>query len=103
MAVNMSEIVEFVEERGGIYFRSILLPKGVRVPQHVHSHDHATYCGSGAALMLVDGIYMGIVSAGHAVEIKAGKQHEFEALEDGTRLACVHDVKSADSVKEKGL
>jgi quercetin dioxygenase-like cupin family protein len=93
------EIVEFVEECGGIYFRSILFNKGRRVPQHAHDHDHATYCGAGSAVWFVEGMFRGIVTAGHAVEIKAGKQHEFEALEDGTRLACVHDVKSAERQK----
>jgi quercetin dioxygenase-like cupin family protein len=99
----MKEIVEFVEEKGGIYFRSVLLPKGMKVPQHVHDHDHATYCGQGKAIMLVNGEFAALLRAGHAVEVKAGLEHEFLALEDDTRLACVHDVKSADSVKEKGL
>jgi hypothetical protein len=42
-AAAMSELVEFVEEVAGHYFRSILLPRaGMRVPQHTHDHDHAT-------------------------------------------------------------
>lgn len=100
----MSEIVEFVEEVKGIYFRSVLLPKaGARIPQHVHDHDHATFCGAGRALMIVDGVSQGEVLAGHAVPVLAGKKHEFVALEDGTRLTCVHDVASAESIKRKGL
>lgn len=100
----MSEIVEFVEEVCGIYFRSILIPrKGARVPQHAHDHDHATYCGQGSAAMYVDGIYTRVVKAGEAAKVEAGKQHAFQALEDNTRLTCVHDVASALSIKKKGL
>lgn len=95
--------VEFIEEVCGLYFRSILLNKGTLVPQHVHDHDHATYIGSGSARVWVNGQHMGDFPAGHAVPVKAGCFHQFEALEDGTRLACVHDVASADSVKAKGL
>lgn len=99
----MSEIVEFVEEKCGLYFRSILLNKGDSGEQHIHDHDHATYCGNGAASLFVDGDWKEDVRAGHAVEVKAGKKHRFLALEDNTRLTCVHDVASADSIKRKGL
>src|SRR5690348_9201064 len=98
----MSELVEFVDEKGGLYFRSVLLPSaGTWIDQHVHDHDHATYCGSGAAVLYVDGQAIEIVEAGHAVEIKAGKKHAFWSVEPNTRLTCVHDVKSAESVKRK--
>jgi quercetin dioxygenase-like cupin family protein len=98
------EAVEFVEEVCGIYFRSVFLPKaGMRVAQHTHDHDHATYCGAGRALVIVDGESNGEVVAGRAVAVLAGKKHEFVALEDGTRLTCVHDVASAESIKRKGL
>lgn len=100
----MSEIVEFVEEVCGIYFRSILLPRaGMRVPQHSHDHDHATLVGAGTARLYVDGQPAGDFHAGRAVPIIAGKHHAFEALEPGTRLTCVHNVASALSIKNKGL
>lgn len=100
----MSEIVEYVDEVCGIYFRSILIPKaGTRISQHAHDHDHATYIGQGKAALRIGGQLMGLFAAGRAIPILAGQQHEFEALEDNTRLTCVHDVKSADSIKQKGL
>jgi len=96
--------VQFVDEVAGLYFRSILLEKaGFVVPQHVHDYDHASYIGSGAARLWVNGEWIGDYQAGHAIEIKAGKEHVFEALEDNTRIACVHDAKSAESVKSKGV
>jgi mannose-6-phosphate isomerase-like protein (cupin superfamily) len=96
--------VEFVEEVAGIYFRSILLASaGDTVPQHSHDHDHATFVGSGKARVWVDGVWQSDVVAGHAIEIKAGRSHVFQALEPNTRLTCVHDVASAESVKRKGV
>lgn len=74
---------------GGIYFRSVRIDKNVKIPQHTHDHDHATYIGSGRAVLLVDDEYRGEYSSGEAVEIKGGKKHEFIALEDNTLLVCV--------------
>lgn len=96
----MNEIVEFVDEVAGLYFRSVLLPLGVKIPQHLHPYDHATYCGYGSAMMYVDGKRTRLVEAGQAVEIKANHKHEFESLEENTRLTCIHYTKSAEFIKE---
>lgn len=97
-------LVEFIEEVGGIYFRSIRLAKaGMFVPQHEHDHDHATFCGNGAARAWADNEWIGDVEQGRAIEIKAGRHHTFMALEDNTLLTCIHDLSSALSLKERGL
>lgn len=98
--VEQGEIVEFIEEVCGIYFRSVVLRKGVRIPQHVHSEAHPTLVGSGSARLFVDGVYTRDVLAGHAVEIKVGQIHTFEALEDNTRLTCIWPVEVAQRMKE---
>jgi quercetin dioxygenase-like cupin family protein len=86
--------VEFIEEVCGIYFRSILVEKeGMLVWQHVHDYDHATYIGSGAARLWVDGVWQADYQAGSAAGIKAGAKHVFQALKPNTRLACVHDAR----------
>jgi quercetin dioxygenase-like cupin family protein len=96
----MAETIQFA---GKFYFRSILLERaGDRVPQHRHDVAHPTLCGSGSAKYFVDGELMGTVVAGYAVEIEAGKLHEFVALEDGTRLTCVFDAEDAMRLQEKG-
>lgn len=97
--------VERIEpDVAGFYFRSILLEKaGTPIPQHAHDHDHATLVCSGAARVWIDGEYHGDFGAGRAVEIKAGKLHVFQALEPQTRLCCVHNIESAESVQRKGL
>lgn len=96
--------VEHIEEVAGLYFRSIVIPeKGMIADQHVHDHDHATFVGCGKVRAIGDGMILGEFDAGSAIEIKAGVHHQFEALEDNTRLACVHDIASAESVKAKGV
>lgn len=96
--------VEYIEEVMGLYFRSIVIPKaGMIADQHVHDHDHATYIGSGKIRAWGDGKFIGEFEAGRAVGVKAGVYHKFQALEDGTRLTCVHDIASAESVKAKGV
>lgn len=97
-------VVEYVGDVCGLYFRSILLPNvGDRAWQHVHDHDHATYIGNGSARLIIDGEPRGVYLAGQAVAVLAGHHHEFVALEENTRLTCVHDVASDASLKEKGL
>lgn len=97
-------IVERIEDQCGIYVRSILLEDaGMRVPQHVHDHDHATLVCSGRARVWVDGDEIGDFDAGHLVPVLKGKRHEFQALLPMTRLACIHDIASAESIKERGL
>lgn len=96
--------VERIEEVCGIYFRSVLLELvNTVIPQHQHDHDHATFVASGKARAWADGQWIGDYEAGSAVEIKAGSLHVFQALEPNTRLVCVHDIASAESIKEKGL
>ena len=101
----MSELaVESIHEVCGMYFRSVLLPqRGTRIPQHTHDHAHANYCGAGAAQFWRDGVHVQDVKAGDVIEIQAGHLHEFVALEDNTRLTCVHDIASAESIKVRGL
>lgn len=98
MAELMTEHIQ--ADVAGLYFRSVLLPLGMRIPQHVHPYDHATLVAQGAASLTVDGRYVGVYYAGQAIEITAGRQHEFMALEHGTRLVCVHHTASAEAASK---
>lgn len=100
----MEPLVEHIVEAGGIYFRSIRLPQtGMKVPQHVHDHDHATLVCQGRAQGYCDGVWMGVKGPGEVFEVKAGHQHEFQAVLPDTILTCVHDIESTLSIKRKGL
>lgn len=85
----------------GLYFRSVLLPEGVMIPQHQHPYDHATLVASGKARLLVDGVWQGDYEAGEAIEIKAYHDHVFLSLAPNTRLVCVHHTKSAVAASRK--
>jgi hypothetical protein len=92
--------IEFIQEVCGIYFRSVLLEdSGTVIPQHTHSHDHATYVGSGKVRLWVDGKWLGDFPAGQAIGIEKDKFHLFQSLEPNTRLTCVHDLHSAALIK----
>lgn len=94
--------VEYIEEVCGLYFRSIVLAKGQVVPQHVHPYNHATFIASGRARAWSGGNWKGDFEAGRAVEVTAGIEHVFQALEDNTRLSCIHDTRSAEFIKSTG-
>jgi quercetin dioxygenase-like cupin family protein len=97
----MEGLVEQIQtDVAGLYFRSIVLPAFVMVPQHEHPYDHATLVASGSVKLWVDGEFMGKFEAGQAVEIKANRKHEFLSLVDGTRLVCVHHTASAVAAME---
>lgn len=100
----MNELVQFVDEVAGVYFRTVLFHvAGTRIPQHVHDYDHATMICSGSARLFVNGQAVADYQAGQVALIKANHHHEFESLEDNTRLSCVHNVASALSMKVKGI
>lgn len=94
--------VEWADEVCGIYFRTIVLPKkGDKVPRHSHHHDHATYVAMGSVKAWEEDECLGEFEAGEAIPMRAGYDHEFEALEDQTRIACVHAMERAPRVKGK--
>lgn len=95
-------IVETIETIGGLYFRSILLPKSwLQANQHVHDYSHVNICAAGSAQFWQDGVHIKDVRGGDVVEIPANHQHHFVSLEPNTRLICVHDIASAESIKQK--
>lgn len=96
-------LVETIQaDVSGLYFRSVLLHEvGTIIPQHVHDYDHATFVGSGAVDLCVDGNYVGRYHAGQAIAIEAGRSHVFQAVEPMTRLCCVHHTESAISAQRK--
>lgn len=100
MSAEIVEVIHDCTEWCGIYIRSVVLAKtGDKGEQHAHDFDHLTYCGAGAAEFYQNGELVGIVKAGDAARVMANQQHYFVALEDNTRLACIHDVSSAEAAR----
>lgn len=100
----MTEIVEFVDEVGEIYGRSVRIPcKGTIIPQHVHSEPHTSICCKGKARLYVNDLFKQDVLEGHMVLLEADKKHSFESLEDDTLLTCLWTKDQAARLKERGF
>jgi quercetin dioxygenase-like cupin family protein len=82
---------EDVNEVDGIMFRTVMLPKaGMIAGYHSHDYAHASYIGAGSATLFFDGVFQGEHKAGTSLSIPADTAHSWQALEDNTRIACVH-------------
>ncbi len=93
------QAVEFIDVVAGIGFRVITLDKDQLVPQHHHDeYEHAAFVGSGSARLWVNGEWIGDIQKGRAVPVRKGDEHLWQALENGTLIACITDAKSADEM-----
>jgi len=95
---NPPQTVEF---KGGIYFRTLILNGGDIGGQHVHQFDHATMIVTGSARLWIGSEIEGDYKAGDIAEVKAGKIHVFEALEDNTRLTCIWPESIGEKLDEE--
>jgi quercetin dioxygenase-like cupin family protein len=78
-----------IEESLGFCTRTITLQKGIQVPQHAHSNDHATLVCNGKVRATVGDMVIGDFEWGQLIPVKAGVEHLFLALADDTRLSCI--------------
>jgi len=86
----------------GVFIKRIPLKEGVIVPQHAHSHSHATIIGSGFVRVWKDKKWWGDFHAGKVLNIEAKTMHEFLALKD-SELYCIHNEEHALVVAENKL
>lgn len=97
--ILQDQIVEFVDVVAGIGFRVITVDKGQLVPQHHHDdYEHAAFVGAGSARLWINGVWTADLFKGRAIAVKKGDEHLWQALEDGTLLACITDSKSAEQM-----
>lgn len=79
---------------GGSYIKETHIPRGAKLGQHAHDHDHLSVLVSGAVLLTIDGETDGF--DGYKVfTIKAGKKHEIEAMSDSVWL-CIWATEETD-------
>jgi len=64
---------------------------------HKHEFDHLTLLASGSLRVTVEG-KTSEFKAPHMIYIKAEKNHELVALEDGTVAYCIHALRDGDGV-----
>lgn len=66
---------------------------------HQHQFDHLTLLAKGSLRVTVDGRATDF-NAPHMIYIHADKNHELEALEDGTVAYCIHAIRDGDGVDD---
>ena len=84
---------------GGVYVKILRMNKGWAARQHTHHYDHLTVVAHGSVAVRVDG-NVAYYDAPTAVVVKADKQHDFIAMEDGTICLCVHKVRDEETIDE---
>jgi quercetin dioxygenase-like cupin family protein len=80
-----------VKIAAGLFIRSTTMRADTYVPQHSHAHDHVTVIAHGKVRIWRDGQLLGDYSAPGGLIIRAGRTHNFMALERSTVL-CVHRI-----------
>jgi len=72
---------------------------GTYVPQHSHAYDHGSFLAHGSIRVWQDGKLDADYHAPCLLHIRAGVKHLFQALEDNTRVLCIHNVSRAEIVE----
>jgi hypothetical protein len=92
---------------GDVWVKPWVMPAaGMFVPQHAHTYPHVSVIAAGSVRVWQGGHDMGVTKAPGVVRIPARVKHEFEVLEDGTTIFCVHNAahgEAADIHEENNL
>lgn len=87
-------VEQFDTSIDGVFIKRIPLKEGVVVPQHAHSHSHATVIGRGYVRVWKDEKWWGDFHAGTVLTIEAETKHNFLALQD-SEIYCIHNEEHA--------
>jgi quercetin dioxygenase-like cupin family protein len=79
---------------GGVYAKSVYMPKGSILVQHKHVHDHLSILASGKIILDVDGEHRELVGP-CVIEVKAGVHHGVKAESDAMWY-CIHAADVAE-------
>ena len=94
-------VEQFDTSIDGIFIKRIPLKAGVLVPQHAHSHSHATLIAKGQVRVWKNGEWWGDFREG-ILNIEAKTKHEFLALMD-SEIYCIHNEDHALVVEPNRL
>ena len=78
----------------GVYAKQLTLLKGHIALTHKHIYDHLSILAQGEVELTLDGIKTRF-TAPTCIDIKAGIEHQIEALTDST-FFCVHSSNEKD-------
>jgi hypothetical protein len=86
---------------GGVYAKQTMIPAGLILSQHKHTHDHLSLLTHGSVIVAVDGVtamYTATPAAPVVLTIPAGKLHKVESLTDVVWF-CIHATDETDPEK----
>jgi quercetin dioxygenase-like cupin family protein len=78
----------------GIYAKQMSLPKGHTATSHMHVYDHLSILAQGEVEVALNGVKT-LFKAPACIDIKAGIEHEINALEDSV-FYCIHAISETD-------
>jgi len=78
----------------GLYAKQVRIPKGYTAGQHKHKYSHMSILAKGTVIVRSDTEVVQY-TAPACIEIKAGKNHSIESLED-TVWYCIHATEETD-------
>ncbi len=79
----------------GLYAKEARFKAGHKDCKHAHSYDHLSILAAGTVVVTIDG-YKYQYTGPCCMEVKAGKQHEVEALTDAVWY-CIHATSCTDA------
>ena len=82
---------------GGVCIKRMEMAAGTVAISHKHKYDHQSILGEGRARVICDDVTVDM-RAGDCINIRAGKHHEIQALEDVTWF-CIHAIDETDETK----
>jgi len=81
----------------GLYAKETFIPAGLQLAKHTHTFTHLSILAAGSVLIKA-GNKAKIYEAPICIEIKAGIEHEIQALTDSVWY-CIHAVNETDETK----
>lgn len=79
---------------GGVYAKSTVIPAGVALTQHHHTHEHLSVLASGVVELAVDGSVRRLIGPA-CVKVKAGSVHKVTAITPSVWY-CIHATDCTD-------
>lgn len=81
----------------GLYAKETHIPAGLKLAKHTHKFTHLSILARGSVRVRA-GENSSIYAAPTCIEIKAGIEHEVEALTDAVWY-CIHAIDETDETK----
>jgi len=97
MKVEVDENIEVLKHHfiGGVYAKEMMIPEDYRAVSHRHSYDHMSVLSEGCVIVWANG-KQETYFAPAVIEIKAGVEHEIQAVNGPAHWLCIHKTDCTD-------